>query len=485
MLKDISGSHQGTEEQYIDYITSPLRNRGGPSPRGSAGSSRSGENAATTTTTTTTSSSKPDPRLFSHPVPPLLSYEAPLPQQPSLMQLAGSNLSQPAPPLFTPGALEEAKPMFRDASGSTTTSLASIMTDSGYGSAVDQNQAQGWAAGGSSTAGGAFHLGVPGVAGAVEMNRGMARSANGDFGHPHASATAAAWAMHSLAPHGYLPTSAGMAPSTSAPPFHLSSSAAALHASSFNPFHVAADPNTSLFAQSTAAAAAQAQDQQEVGRDGLPQIKLEAAPSPALDTIGLPDPESPSPLPSRPLSASVVGAGVRRLGAPTSIDLTGSNFNDYRGTSALLSAVSATGSVAGFDSHHLTTAGSVPSSATEAFFTVPPVSAPAGATFHLDHLHSGLHHHRYIPSAPTSATAETFGSLDLSRRPSMDDEFLNGVSSGLDVLSYAAMGPSFASVIDASATTAIQHHQASEEGPLTETVSQATTRSPSPFSDPA
>ncbi|KIO22943.1 hypothetical protein M407DRAFT_27588, partial [Tulasnella calospora MUT 4182] len=235
---------------------------------------------------------------------------------------------------------------------------------------------------------------------------------------------------------------------------------------------------------STTAAAAQAQDQQE----GLPQIKLEAAPSPAFDTINLPDPESPSPLPSsRPLGSSVdvVGAGVRRLGAPTSIDLSGSNFSDYRGSSrALLSAVSVTG----FDSHHhhhhgMTAAGSVPSSATtDAFFTVPP---PAGAaSFHFDHLQAGLdRHHRHIPSAPTSATAETFGALDLSRRPSMDDvEF-----SGLDVLSYVAMGPTFAAAaIDASAIQH-HHHQAGEEGVHGGEVSTQPhrTRSPSPFSEAA
>ncbi|KAG8915658.1 hypothetical protein FRC01_003553, partial [Tulasnella sp. 417] len=383
MLKDISGSHQGTEEKYIDFITSPLRNRAGPSPRGSAGSNRSGDNAAATT-----SSSKPDPRLFAHPIRPLLSYDAPLQQQPPLMQLAGSNMSQTAPPLFTPGTLEEAKPMFRDASGSTATSLASIMLDSDYEGnvptvgTIDQSQAPGWAA----TSGDSkYHFGVPG---AVEMNRGMARSAGGDFGHPHASATAAAWTLHSLAPNGYLPASAGMAPSTSAPPFHLSSSTAAFHSSSFNPFHLTADPlAASLYAQSTA------QDQQDGGQADLPLIKLEAAPSPALDTIGLPDPESPSPLPSRPLGYSVVvGAGVRRLGAPTSIDLSGSNFSDHRGSPALLSAISVTGSVnTGFDSHrhhNLAGAASEPSSATDAFFHVPPpVSAPPSASFHFDHLH--------------------------------------------------------------------------------------------------
>ncbi|KAG8915217.1 hypothetical protein FRC01_003741, partial [Tulasnella sp. 417] len=389
MLKDISGSHQGTEEQYIDFITSPLRNRAGPSPRGSAGSNRSGDNAAATT-----SSSKPDPRLFAHPIRPLLSYEAPLQQQqPPLMQLAGSNMSQTSPPLFTPGTLEEGKPMFRDDSGSTTTSLASIMSESSYAgnvptvSAIYQSQAPGWAAGEPpSTSGDSrYHLGVPG---AVEMNRGMARSAGGDFGHPHASATAAAWALHSLAPNGYLPASAGMATSTSAPPFHLSSSIAAFHSSSLNPFHITADPNVaSLYARSTT------QDQRDSGQDDLPLIKLEAAPSPALDTICFPDPESPSPLPSQNLGSSVVvGAGVRRLGAPTSIDLSGSNFSDHRGSPALLSAVSVTGSVnACFGSRHdhdLSGAVSEPSSATDAFFNVPPpVSTPAGASFHFDHLH--------------------------------------------------------------------------------------------------
>ncbi|KAG8951026.1 hypothetical protein FRC04_006887 [Tulasnella sp. 424] len=427
MLKDISGSHQGAEEQYIDFITSPLRNRAGPSPRGSAGSNRSGDNASSS------SASKPDPRLFAHPVRPLLSYDPPQAHHPSLMQLAGSNLSHaaPAPPVFTPGALEEAKPMFRDASGSTTSSLASMFSDSGYGSnvpvsAVDQNQAQGWAQGGSSGAGGGsasasaggYHLGVPG---AVEMNRGLARSCPGDFGHPHGAA-AAGWAAQGLAPHGYL---------------------------------------------------------------GLPQIKLEAA-----ETISLRDPESPSPLPSRALSATVIGGGVRRLGAPASIDLSGSNFNDYRGSSPLLSAVSVNGSVVGLDAHHYhhhhhhaTPAGSVPPSATEAFFTVPPhppVSAPAGGVYHFDHLGAG---HYYIPSAPTSATAETFGALDLSRRPSMDGDFLDGT--GLDVLSYAAMDPAFAAAINASATAAIHHHHNAEDAVARGEITHPNTRSPSPLSDPA
>ncbi|KIO15703.1 carbohydrate-binding module family 1 protein, partial [Tulasnella calospora MUT 4182] len=258
MLKDISGSHQGTEEQYIDFITSPLRNRGGPSPRGSAGSSRSSDNAAAAAAPATASASKPNPRFFAHPARPLLSYLRPLSS--NILSCNWPDPTCPMPPhLPSSPPVRSKKPNPRSATPldrppPSALSLLSFPTP-------------GWASGGSSTpaaGGGAFHHHHLGVPGAVEMNRGLARSAAGDFGHPHASgAAAAAWAMHGLvAPHGYLPASAGMAPSTSAPPFHPSSSATAFHSSSFNPFHVAADPNAaSLYAQSTATA--QAQDQQE------------------------------------------------------------------------------------------------------------------------------------------------------------------------------------------------------------------------------